>query len=322
MKDICTECPDFPKIPEICVKMIRRVNDEEGGIKKLVMEVFQAMWFNPVRDKPQLDTSALMRKVMNITDVVAACKDTGLDWLEQLLLSMFRPKEDKEDVTKVNAEPPKALLTACQQIVNCLVENILQLEEASLARGPSGDQQSKSNGGQAASRGGASQRLVACMTTLFLFAKIRPLLLVPHAMTLQPYLSLRCRTSNDLQIISDVARTLEMVVPLLEHPSESFLAQLEEDSVKLILQHDKPVVAACLSCLGSVVNHVTRNFKLIRDCFRKYFGPLTEYKLMHERDPENPKLLQHRPFFRRALFTVGLLLRHFDFTNEEVFYFI
>ena len=156
------------------------------------------------------------------------------------------------------------------------------------------------------------------MTTLYLFAKIRPLLLVPHAMTLQPYLSLRCRTQGDYQIISDVARTLEVVVPLLEHPSESFLAQLEEDAVKLILQHDKAVVAACLSCLGSVVNHVTRNFKLIRDCFRKYFGPLTEYKLMHERDPDNPRLVQHRPFFRRALFTVGLLLRHFDFTDEEV----
>lgn len=173
-----------------------------------------------------------------------------------------------------------------------------------------------SNGGGA--NKGASQRLVACMTTLYLFAKIRPLLLVPHAMTLQPYLSLRCRSTSDYQIISDVARTLEVVVPLLEHPGESFLAQLEEDSVKLILQHDKAVVSACLSCLGSVVNHVTRNFKLIRDCFRKYFGPLTEYKLIHERDPNNPKLSQHKPFFRRALFTVGLLLRHFDFTDNEI----
>ena len=72
---------------------------------------------------------------MNITDVVAACRDTGLDWLEQLLLQMFRPKEDKEDLTKVNNEPPKVLLTACQQIVDCLVENVLRLEEASLSRG-------------------------------------------------------------------------------------------------------------------------------------------------------------------------------------------
>lgn len=46
--------------------MIRRVNDEEGGIKKLVMEVFQAMWFSPVREKPNLDFNALMRKVCSI----------------------------------------------------------------------------------------------------------------------------------------------------------------------------------------------------------------------------------------------------------------
>jgi len=32
LKDICMECPEFPKIPEICVKMIRRVNDEEGNL--------------------------------------------------------------------------------------------------------------------------------------------------------------------------------------------------------------------------------------------------------------------------------------------------
>jgi cohesin loading factor subunit SCC2 len=80
---------------------------------------------------------------MNITDVVAACRDTGLDWLEQLLQQMFRPKEDKEDVTKANVEPSKALLMACQQIVDCLVENILRLEEASLARGPNSGESSQ-----------------------------------------------------------------------------------------------------------------------------------------------------------------------------------
>lgn len=29
-RDICLEHPEFEKIPEICVKMIRRVNDEDG----------------------------------------------------------------------------------------------------------------------------------------------------------------------------------------------------------------------------------------------------------------------------------------------------
>ncbi|PNF24471.1 Nipped-B-like protein [Cryptotermes secundus] len=303
LKDICMECPEFPKIPEICVKMIRRVNDEEG-IRKLVMEVFQNMWFTPIRERPSLDSAALLRKVMNITDVVAASRDMGLEWFEQLLLSLFKPKEDKEDSTKTNVEPPKALLTACKQIVDCLIENVLRLEETSLVQ----EEQSH----------GSSQRLVACLTTLYLFAKIRPQLLVDHAITLQPYLSLKCQTQGDYQIISSVARTLELVVPLMEHPSETFLAQLEEDSVKLILQHDRTVVASCLSCLGSVVNNVTRNFKLIRDCFLKYYGFLRDYRRDYEKDPTLPVLVKSRPFFRRALFTVGLLLRHFDFTDKDV----
>lgn len=305
LKDICMECPNFPKIPEICVKMIRRVNDEEG-IRKLVMEVFQNMWFTPVKERPTLDSEALLRKVMNITDVVTASKDMGLEWFEQLLVSLFKPKEDKEDSTKTLTEPPKALLTACKQIVDCLIENVLRLEETSL------------DDAEKPEKKGASQRLVACLTTLYLFAKIRPQLLVNHAITLQPYLSLKCQTQGDYQIISSVAHTLELVVPLMEHPSETFLAQLEEDSVKLILQHDKSVVASCLSCLGSIVNNVTRNFKLIRDCFKKYYGHLTEYKAFYEKNPANPVLIKNRPFFRRALFTVGLLLRHFNFTDKEV----
>ena len=42
---------------------------------------------------------------------------------------MFRPKEDKEDVTKVHTEPPKALVLACKQIVDGLVQQILVIEE-------------------------------------------------------------------------------------------------------------------------------------------------------------------------------------------------
>ena len=305
LKDICMECPDFSKIPEICVKMIRRVNDEEG-IRKLVMEVFQNMWFTPVRERPTIDSEALLRKVMNITDVVAASKDMGLEWFEQLLVSLFKPKEDKDDSTKMLTEPPKALLTACKQIVDCLIENVLRLDEMN----PDDDAITEKKG--------SSQRLVACLTTLYLFAKIRPRLLVNHATTLQPYLSLKCQTQGDYQIISSVAHTLELVVPLMEHPSETFLAQLEEDSVKLILQHDRAVVASCLSCLGSIVNNVTRNFKLIRDCFKKYYGILVDHKAMYETNAANPLLVKFRPWFRRAIFTVGLLLRHFNFTDPEV----
>lgn len=53
LRDICIEYPNFDRIPEICVKMIRRVNDEEG-IQKLVTEVFMRMWFTPCADNDQV----------------------------------------------------------------------------------------------------------------------------------------------------------------------------------------------------------------------------------------------------------------------------
>lgn len=58
------------------------------GIRKLVMEVFQNMWFTPVKEKPSIDKDVMIRKVMNITDVVAASEDMGLEWFEQLLVSV------------------------------------------------------------------------------------------------------------------------------------------------------------------------------------------------------------------------------------------
>ncbi|GBP81715.1 Nipped-B protein [Eumeta japonica] len=305
LKDICIECPEFPKIPEICVKMIRRVNDEEG-IRKLVMEVFQNMWFTPCTSGgkpgpgPPDPSDPLVRKVLNITDVVLSSRDMGLDWFQQLLHSLFKPKEDKDDSTKIVHTPPKSLLLSCQQIVDCLIENLIQLEETNT------------------DGAGSSQRILACLSTLHLFAKIRPQLLVNHALTLQPYLSLKCQSAYEQQIISTVACTLELVVPLMEHPSEVFLAQLEEDAVKLILQHGQLVIGSCIACLAAIVNNVTHNYKLIRDVFQKYLGILIQWKRSWQVNPDLTRNVHKRPQFRRALFIVGLLLRHFDFMDPSV----
>lgn len=93
LRDICLEQPGFRKITEMCVKMIRRVNDEEGIkvqiyssaflvfhvltsilsvnrtllLQKLVNETFQKLWFTPT---PSHDREAMTRKILNITDVV------------------------------------------------------------------------------------------------------------------------------------------------------------------------------------------------------------------------------------------------------------
>lgn len=135
-----------------------------------------------------------------------------------------------------------------------------------------------------------SNRLVSCITTLYLFSKIRAQLMVKHAMTMQPYLTTKCNVSiklssavlnilksfggfffcrplvvgslkfsqvenlhapsvlffrsqnqNDFMVICNVAKILELVVPLMDHPSETFLTTIEEDLMKLIIKYGMTV---------------------------------------------------------------------------------
>uniref|UniRef100_A0A665VVG1 Nipped-B protein n=1 Tax=Echeneis naucrates TaxID=173247 RepID=A0A665VVG1_ECHNA len=288
LRDICLEQPDFHKITEMCVKMIRRVNDEEG-IKKLVNETFQKLWFTPT---PSHDKNAMTRKILNITDVVSACKDSGYDWFEQLLQNLLKSEQD------ASYKPAKK---ACVQLVDNLVEHILKYEE-SLA--------------DCEDKGVISGRLVACITTLYLFSKIRAQLMVKHAMTMQPYLTTKCNTQNDFMVICNVAKILELVVPLMEHPSETFLTTIEEDLMKLIIKYGMTVVQHCVSCLGAIVNKVTHNYKFVWACFNRYYGK--NYTLQSsERDPNSSTLVANKPTLLRSLFTVGALCRHFDFDQEE-----
>lgn len=275
LKDVCLEQPSFEKIPEICVKIIGRVNDEEG-IKKLVGEVFQSMWFTP-----QSSEERLLQKVRHITHVVAACREMGLDWFEQLLGSLLKDREDGQR---------RGVLESCRQIVDCLVERVLCLEEG----------------------GGGSAHLVACLSTLYLFSRIRPQLLVRHAQTIQPYLSMRLAGPQDYQVLHNVTRCLELVVPLMEHPSEAFLAQVEEDLAKQLIRHALAILPASVSCLSAVVNRVTHNYPLVRDMFHKFFVLLCHLKREHQEGHPVSK-----PSLQRCLYTLGLLCRHFDLEHLE-----
>uniref|UniRef100_A0A672M6G3 Nipped-B protein n=1 Tax=Sinocyclocheilus grahami TaxID=75366 RepID=A0A672M6G3_SINGR len=287
LRDICLEQPNFSKITEMCVKMIRRVNDEEG-IKKLVNETFQKLWFTPTASH---DKETMNRKILNITDVVAACKDTGYDWFEQLLQNLLKSEEDSSY---------KPTRKACVQLVDNLVEYILKYEEA-IAEHKSVN----------------STRLVACITTLYLFSKIRAQLMVKHAMTMQPYLTTKCSSQSDFMVICNIAKILELVVPLMDHPSESFLTTIEEDLMKLILKYGMTVVQYCVSCLGAIVNKVTHNYKFVWACFNRYYGALTKLKLQHQEGTNSMALAATKAALLRSLFTVGALCRHFDFDFEQ-----
>ncbi|XP_053666825.1 nipped-B protein [Anopheles marshallii] len=291
LRDICIEYPAHEKIPDICVKMIRRVNDEEG-IQKLVMDVFMTMWFTPCNDN---DKAAMDRKITQIIDVVCSSHETGTQGFDALLKTIFEPKESKDD-SKLKKEIPKTLIKACQQIVDGLVEATMRLE------------------------GAENTRLVGCITALHLFAKIQPQLLVNHAISLEPYLNMRCQNQIISKFISSIAEILEQVVPLMDHPSEVFLADLESHLMMLIVTQSRTIVLSCVSCLSTVVNRITKNYKLIRDCFSKlYYKGLVSIKDKLASDPSIPIEQYFRPQFRRSIFTVGLIMRYFDFRLPEVY---
>ncbi len=49
------------------------------------------------------------------------------------------------------------------------------------------------------------------------------------------------QVNKDVMVLHYVSKILKEVVPLMEHPSQSFLASLEEDLVKLIMKHGQLV---------------------------------------------------------------------------------
>ena len=118
-----------------------------------------------------------------------------------------------------NASLRNTALSASHQIVDCLFEKLLKSEET------------KSD----------PNILVSCLTTLYMFCKTHPRLLVAHATALQPYLSAKVSSQSDALIIQNVSKILELVVPLLDHPNPKFLAVLEENAMKLILTQSQVV---------------------------------------------------------------------------------
>lgn len=61
--------------------------------------------------------------------------------------------------------------------------------------------------------------------------------------------ALTWQTPNDFMMICNVAKILELVVPLMEEPSENFLNTIEEDLMKLIIKYGMTVRLPCsLTC--------------------------------------------------------------------------
>ena len=117
-RDVCIQQPDFPKVPEIYLKMIRHISDEDS-IKQLVTSVFKELWFSPIPSSSSTKGKEVMRKRVNA--IVSVMDKFGAwQWFEPLFEQLLNIK-DKAAV--------KSIEDVCQSMAVCLVETVLELDE-------------------------------------------------------------------------------------------------------------------------------------------------------------------------------------------------
>ncbi|KJH47695.1 HEAT repeat protein [Dictyocaulus viviparus] len=156
MREICEKYPNFEQIPNMLSQIVRRVQDEDG-VKKLVLDTFQLLWFQPV---PERNTPALLKKVMVMTKVVQICaEEVKLETLEMLFQSVLKQAD-------------KSVLFASQQIVDMFMDNILTLENMIATGNGLPISASAEDLTSAELHKSNQERLLACLNTLTLFSKV------------------------------------------------------------------------------------------------------------------------------------------------------
>ena len=124
-RDICLSQPDFVRVPDICSRLLRRINDEES-IRKLVLDTFQQLWFSPTRNHNEV-----RQRVQIIIDVLIDAQKQNHTWLESLVKEFLQIDEKKSNDEKIKIREQRYdILKAIKDIINELVESILKIEAA------------------------------------------------------------------------------------------------------------------------------------------------------------------------------------------------
>ena len=71
-------------------RIVRRISDEEG-VKKLVIDTFNGLWFQPISER---NPTELLKRVITITRMVQVCKaEQNVEFLEQLMHALLKQNE-------------------------------------------------------------------------------------------------------------------------------------------------------------------------------------------------------------------------------------
>uniref|UniRef100_A0A7I4Y7D1 Nipped-B protein n=1 Tax=Haemonchus contortus TaxID=6289 RepID=A0A7I4Y7D1_HAECO len=301
MREICEKFPNFEQIPSMLAQVVRRVQDEDG-VKKLVLETFQALWFQPVSER---NTAALLKKVMTITKVIQICaEEMKLEAMEMLFHSLLKQGD-------------RSTLAASRQIVDMFMDNVLALENKMATENGVTTNSSTDDLKSAELHKANQERLLACLNTLTLFSKVRPELLVKHAETLQPYLSMNATQKSEVTVLNEVIGMLERVVPLMSHPSDTFLITQDQTLANLTASASGvTTTTVTISCMSAIWHRFGRpEVPAVATVFKSYLGYLVRAKNALKTIPTF-QLDDHKTLrIQRFLCGVGVMARYFDFDS-------
>jgi hypothetical protein len=159
---------------KICVSLSKRLNDEES-VKKTITDLFYELWFAPLNTNCRV-----LARAMNIVDVVSGL-DTGHGDVHEFFDKLFGL------VILYNLNAKQTLQQSCKQTVDCLIENVLNMEQAKAST--------------------TNDRIVSCFSTLLLFSKITPGSFTNHVETMFSYLRIKPMVNHLFQ--SKKIKTLE-----------------------------------------------------------------------------------------------------------------
>lgn len=293
-RDICVQQPDFPKVQNICSALLHRVHDHQ--VKDLVMKCFQDIWFAAPSGQdissPQ-GQKVIRQRVMCIIGVLS--EDVKHVWNQKSFEELLRIYLKSKD--QYSGE-------MCKQMVNCVVDILVSAGSDDSANGSDDSTATKIH-------------TRACLIALYVFCVVDPRLVAPHAEVLRPYLSatgLQQHSVNDTRMIHyHVANILHRVLPIMVHPSDSFLAYLEETCISLIMTTSaQSVIEASTKCLSASVA-LSGNDSIVTDLLEKFYN----YLKQEEQHTNTLPFKDRKSWLYRCLFTSGLLCRYFSFGESS-----
>lgn len=263
MRDIIDRHPDYENNPEIVAKIVRRISDEDG-VRKLVLETLYSLWFTATHSEDALN-SRITLMADSISEMI---KNGYVDYMKQAVSAILKEYGDRPHLGNV-----------CRQLVDAFVDKILQLDQemANVENNTSGRVGEEDQNGQldevANSKRIAQQRLIASLTALSVFSDVNPGLLTRHAEIFLPYLAIKPSNATDSQVIGSILQMLERIVPLMDHPSDSFLHNLDDRIDDLLqTQNTSVLITSCVSCSGSIYKTFPKFCPKLFTRFAKYLG--------------------------------------------------